>query len=445
MSISSSSVSVSQLVRRIKSALEIQVGELWVEGEISNFKLQSSGHSYFTLKDESAQISCVFFRGALMKSSVRPDNGIKVRLYAEVSVYEPRGQVQLIVKAMEEAGKGSLQQQFEALKKKLMEEGLFDSERKKGIPPFPSSIGIITSPTGAVIQDIQHVFERRAPWIQLYLYPVRVQGDAAAAEIAQAVRLWNGKDSPLPPVDLLIAGRGGGSLEDLWCFNEEIVVRAIADSELPVISAVGHETDFTIADFVADLRAPTPTAAAELASPDGPAISRQLNVRWQQARNALTNILRECSLRLNVYSHGILSSSPDKVLRDFVQLIDETESRMLYSIEDIVRNQNTSLRHIYLKLKTANPERLREWCEQKTTQTHEKLFSSVRQTILNAQTKVQETAKLLTALGPESAFKRGYSILKNDQGLIIRNPDSVESGDSLTVTLEKGILNVTAD
>ena len=253
-------LTVTELTRLIKAALESEVGTVWVEGEVSNLRQPSSGHLYFTVKDANAQITAVLFRGDQQRLKFKPRDGLQVRVYGEISVYERSGNYQIIVRVLEEAGKGALQAKFEELKEKLQKEGLFDPARKKAIPLLPRHVGVVTSPTGAAIHDILNVISRRFPNLHLVLAPVKVQGEGAAREIAAAIEFLNRRGG----FDVLIVGRGGGSLEDLWCFNEEIVARAIAASRIPVISAVGHEIDFTISDFVADLRAATPSAAAEL-------------------------------------------------------------------------------------------------------------------------------------------------------------------------------------
>ncbi len=445
MSAEQKPLSVAQLVRAIKTVLEDSLGEVRVEGEISNFKRQNSGHCYFTLKDEWAQISCVLFKGSAMRCPVALRDGLKVRIVAETGVYEPRGQVQLVVKSLQESGLGALQQRFEELKRKLMEEGLFDSGRKRPLPPYPMSVGIITSPTGAVIQDMRHVFERRAPWIQLYLQPVRVQGDEAAGEIARALRAWSDPAaSGLPSVDVLIVGRGGGSLEDLWSFNEEQVARAIAESRIPVISAVGHETDFTIADFVADLRAPTPTAAAELATPDGPALSEYLSRRWSQAQMSVSRLLERHQLRLDVYSRGILSTSPEKVLRDFIQKVDELDESLSSSVEFALEEAEAQNRELSLRLHSFNPAEILARLEEKSLHLSSRLSSATERVIHRTEERLREREQLLKALGPDSAFKRGYAMVRDPSGRIIRDPATVSPGEALSISLEKGILEAVA-
>src|SRR6058998_3871974 len=259
---------VGELTRQIRSTLETKFRAVWVQGEISNYKLQPSGHQYFTLKDQRAQISCIIWRDTMAPLRKPLADGAQLQVYGTVTVFEARGQYQLNVQILQPRGVGVLQAKFEALKRKLEAEGLFAPERKRPLPKFPRRIGIITSPTGAAIRDMLNVLHRRAPWLQILINPVRVQGTGAAQEIAVAIREFAMSNQAFAPVDLIVVTRGGGSIEDLWEFNEEIVARAIFHSAVPVVSAVGHEIDFTICDFVADLRAPTPSAAAELIVPD---------------------------------------------------------------------------------------------------------------------------------------------------------------------------------
>src|ERR1700737_1482874 len=261
-------LTVSELPGKIRGTLETKFGAVWVQGEVSNYKLHPSGHQYFTLKDARAQIACVIFRNTMAPLRQPLVDGAQVQLYGNVSVFEARGQYQLSVQILQPLGLGLLQAKFEALKRKLEAEGLFDPARKRVLPKFPRRIGIVTSPSGAAIRDMLNVLRRRAPWLQILINPVRVQGTGAAQEIAVAIRELGQPTEAFAPLDLIVVTRGGGSMEDLWEFNEEIVGRTIADVTVPIVSAIGHEIDFTIADFVADLRAPTPSAAAELIVPD---------------------------------------------------------------------------------------------------------------------------------------------------------------------------------
>src|SRR3954463_5213585 len=268
---------VAELTRQIRGALETRFGAVWVQGEISNYRPQPSGHRYFTLKDQRAAISCVIFRNTLPPTAPPIADGAQIQVYGNVTVFEARGQYQLNVQILQTRGAGLLQAKFEALKRKLEAEGLFDPARKRALPKFPKRIGIITSPSGAAIRDILNVLSRRAPNVQVLINPVRVQGMGAAAEIATAIKDFGRPSATWEAVDVIVLARGGGSIEDLWEFNEEIVARAIFHSEIPIVSAVGHEIDFTIADFVADLRAPTPSAAAELIVPDFSEVNRRID------------------------------------------------------------------------------------------------------------------------------------------------------------------------
>src|ERR1700719_1136266 len=273
-------LTVSELTRSIRGTLEAKFGAIWVQGEISNYKLHPSGHQYFTLKDPRAQISCVIWRDTMLPSPRKHSglaDGAQVQVYGTVTVFEGRGQYQLNVQLLQPRGLGVLQAKFEALKRKLEAEGLFAAERKRPLPKFPKRIGIVTSPSGAAIRDLLNIFQRRAPWLQILINPVRVQGTGAAQEIAVAIRQLAAPNESFAPVDLIVVARGGGSMEDLWEFNEEIVARTIVNIGVPVVSAIGHEIDFTICDFVADLRAPTPSAAAELIVPDIVDLRRQID------------------------------------------------------------------------------------------------------------------------------------------------------------------------
>src|ERR1700716_668111 len=290
---------VAELTRSIRGTLETKFGAVWVQGEISNYKLHPSGHQYFTLKDARAQIACVIFRNTMAPLRQPLGDGTQVQVYGNISVFEARGQYQLSVQILQPRGLGLLQAKFEALKRKLDAEGLFDSARKRALPKFPLRIGIVTSPSGAAIRDMLNVLRRRAPWLQILISPVRVQGTGAAQEIAVAIRELAKPNENFAPVDLIVVTRGGGSMEDLWEFNEEIVARTIADVTVPIVSAIGHEIDFTIADFVADLRAPTPSAAAELIVPDIVDLRRHMDARARGLGRELLNRMRDSQQRVD--------------------------------------------------------------------------------------------------------------------------------------------------
>jgi exodeoxyribonuclease VII large subunit len=291
-------LTVSELTRSIRGTLETKFGAIWVQGEVSNYKLHPNGHQYFTLKDARAQIACVIWKDTVLPGRPLRD-GARVQVYGKVSVFEARGQYQFAVQIVEAFGFGALQAKFEALKRKLEAEGLFDAARKRALPKFPRRIGIVTSPSGAAIRDILNILRRRAPWLSILISPVRVQGTGAAQEIAVAIRELATPNEKFAPVDLIVIARGGGSIEDLWEFNEEVVARTIASMNVPIVSAIGHEIDFTIADFVADLRAPTPSAAAELIVPDIVDLRRHIGAWSRGIGRELRNRLRDAQQQLD--------------------------------------------------------------------------------------------------------------------------------------------------
>src|SRR5437879_649215 len=323
---------VGELTRQIRGALETKFRAVWVQGEISNYKLHPSGHQYFTLKDQRAQIACVIWRDTIAPPREPLVDGTQVQVYGTVTVFEARGQYQLNVQILQPRGVGVLQAKFEALKRKLQAEGLFAPERKRSLPKFPRRIGIVTSPTGAAIRDMLNVLRRRAPWLQILINPVRVQGTGAAEEIAVAIRELATPNKAFAPLDLIVVTRGGGSIEDLWEFNEEIVARAIFHSAVPIISAVGHEIDFTICDFVADLRAPTPSAAAELIVPDVIDLQRQIDGCARALARQLLNRVRDMQQRLDYARETLqrcLAHKIDSYKRGLFHITASLQSRSL--------------------------------------------------------------------------------------------------------------------
>ncbi|MEC8691989.1 MAG: exodeoxyribonuclease VII large subunit, partial [Verrucomicrobiota bacterium] len=315
--------SVSELTRKIRNLLEYKIGEIWVEGEISNLRKQASGHQYFTLKDEKSQLSCVLFRGNASKMALDLNDGQEIEVRGDLSVYEPRGNYQLIVRNAQLKGHGSLQLQFEALKKKLNAEGLFKEETKSSIPSFPDTICIVTSPTGAAVRDMISVIQRRAPWVKILVYPVLVQGNQASSQIVEAlanIDQWTKKAEI--SIDTVVLTRGGGSLEDLWPFNEEDTARAIHKLSLPIISAIGHEIDYTISDFVADLRAPTPSAAAEILVPEKDEIRRNLNNLNHSLNSKTISTIDRWHERLEYLGTRTLVNEPIRILAELEQSTD---------------------------------------------------------------------------------------------------------------------------
>jgi len=388
---------VGELTRQIRGILETKFGAVWVQGEISNYKLHPSGHQYFTLKDQRAQIACVIWRDTMLPPRQPLVDGTQVQVYGTVTVFETRGQYQLNVQILQPRGVGMLQAKFEALKRKLQAEGLFAPERKRSLPKFPQRIGIVTSPSGAAIRDMLNVLRRRAPWLQIWISPVRVQGTGAAQEIAVAIRELAAPNDAFAPLDLIVVTRGGGSIEDLWEFNEEIVARAIFNSTVPIVSAVGHEIDFTICDFVADLRAPTPSAAAELIVPDIIDLHRRIDGCVRGLARQLLNRVRDAQQRLD---HG----------REILQRC------LAHKIDAYKRG----LIHITRALQARSPARELMMRRNRLVDLHRRLIASPERLLENARHRFRRIGGILRVLGPEATLRRGYSITMNERGKIIR-------------------------
>jgi exodeoxyribonuclease VII large subunit len=390
-------LTVGELTRQIRGILETKFRAVWVQGEISNYKLHPSGHQYFTLKDQRAQIACVIWRDAMLPPRRPLVDGAQVQVYGTVTVFETRGQYQLNVQILQPRGLGLLQAKFEALKRKLQTEGLFAPERKRPLPKFPRRIGIVTSPSGAAIRDMLNVLRRRAPWLQILIDPVRVQGTGAAQEIAVAIRELAAPNDAFAPLDLIVVTRGGGSIEDLWEFNEEIVARAIFNSTVPIVSAVGHEIDFTICDFVADLRAPTPSAAAELIVPDIIDLHRRIDGCARGLARQLLNRVRDAQQRLD-HAREILQ-------RCLAQKIDSYKRGLL---------------HIAAALRARSPARELMMRRNRLVELHRRLVASPGQLLENARQRFRRIEGILRVLGPDATLRRGYSITMNERGKIIR-------------------------
>lgn len=426
--------SVSQLNQSVRLMLENQLGAVWLTGEISNFSQPVSGHWYLSLKDENAQVRCAMFRMKNLRVSFRPTNGMQVLVRANVSLYEPRGDYQLIIESMHLAGEGLLMQQFEALKLKLAAEGLFAQHLKKNLPHFSKTVGIITSKTGAALQDILHILQRRDPSLKIIIYPTAVQGKDAATEIAQMIELANQRQE----VDVLIVGRGGGSLEDLWCFNEEMVARAIFHSHLPVISAVGHETDVTIADFVADVRAPTPSAAAELVSRNQTELLQQLQYRRQRLEIALDRLFAEKQQKLKHLSLRLHNQHPQAQLRIQQQLIMQLSHRLQQSLRHRWQKKAENLTALSMRLyKNPLPLRLQQY-EQQLAQLKVRLNSHMNLTLSLQQKQLAHLCGKLDSLSPLKVLARGYSITQNQQNLTIHSMKDVNVGEQIKTRLPDG-------
>jgi len=431
-------LSVTQLTREIREVLEGRIGSVWVEGEISNHRLQSSGHQYFTLKDASAQLSCVMFRGAT-RSGVRLTDGAQVQVHGTISVYEPRGQYQIVVKQVQIKGQGSLQARFEALKKKLFDEGLFDQSYKQEIPRFPRTVALVTSPTGAAIQDILNILTRRAPWLRVLVYPVRVQGQGVEQETIRALEVLNAAElHGLPRPDTIVIGRGGGSIEDLWAYNEESLARAIFASRIPIISAVGHEIDFTIADFVADLRAPTPSAAAELLAPDSIELKRQFEATERTLRARVLAVLDHHQRVLELLGKGSLGREPFRMIEQAEQSVDDGEARLARSIQEELRSLSDRVIEQQQVLARHHPRALFiEATHQIETRT-----IALRQNLSHRFTRLEDRVKaradLLRNLGPEATLQRGFSYTLTGEGKPVRDAAQLKSGDILITRLRSG-------
>ena len=424
--------SVSELNRSVRQFLETHMPLLWVEGEISNFVQPSSGHWYLTLKDNKAQVRCAMFRNSNQRVNFKPENGIQVVVRCRVGLYEGRGDYQLIIEHMEEAGFGALQRKFELLKEKLSTEGLFKIEHKQQLPATIQHIGVITSATGAAIHDIISVLNRRFPAIKVTLIPVAVQGDLAATQISEAIALANKKTS----CDVLVVGRGGGSLEDLWPFNEELVARAISNSRLPIVSAVGHEVDFTIADFVADVRAPTPSAAAELLSPDRVEMLNQFEVLEAALGKSLQRKIAQLKQQ-TTHLHNRLQH-PGKKLQQQGQQLDHLEIRLQQSISQKLQAQHYQFNLVYGRLNRCHPkEKLQHYQQQFNHSVHE-LSRACHNLFQHKQNQWQQSMVLLETVSPLKTLNRGYAIVSDPSGRIVKSIDDLEEGDQLTAKVVDG-------
>jgi len=433
------SMTVTRLVRRMKNLLEIEIGEIWVEGEISNYKCYASGHAYFTLKDVGAQISCVFFKGMAARSRTKPESGMQVRIFGEVSVYESRGQLQLIVKQVEEAGLGDLQAKFEALKRKLNAEGLFDSAIKQALPKFPKTIGLVTSPNGAALQDMLNVLARRAPWVQPILYPVQVQGKGAEVGIARAIdQLGDPEKYGYPKVDVIIIGRGGGSLEDLWNFNEEVVARAIHRCPIPLISAVGHEIDFSISDFASDLRAPTPSAAAELVVPDGGELRGRVAQLSSGMRRILESRLKHDDTILRSARRALMPRDSERALRDPILELDRMRQELRLAADGELDVMRGRVKEAAIQHAAHHPERVIQRRAERLEHARAMFDLAGKSNLEQSAQRLKRLSSLVRTLGPDATFGRGFSITMDADGQIVKDISEVKDGDFLISQLGKG-------
>ena len=431
-------LTVAELTRAIRSTLETKFGAVWVQGEISNYKLHPSGHQYFTLRDARAQIACVIFRNTMAPLRQPLVDGAQVQLYGNVSVFEARGQYQLSVQILQPRGLGLLQAKFEALKRKLEAEGLFDPARKRVLPKFPRRIGIVTSASGAAIRDLLNVLRRRAPWLQILINPVRVQGTGAAEEIAVAIRELATPNENWLPLDLIVVARGGGSIEDLWAFNEEIVARTIADVGVPIVSAIGHEIDFTICDFVADLRAPTPSAAAELVVPDIIDLRRRVDVLAGSLDKCLRNFLAHQQTRLRFLSERTLARELLKRMRDAQQQFDLAREALHRHVAHKIDDYRRGFVHIASALQARSPARELTIKRKHFADLQRRFAALPPRFLADAKQRFGRIEGILRVLGPDATLRRGYSITRDKNGKIVRSIARVKRGIRLRTRVTDG-------
>lgn len=424
-------VSVEQLNRQIRGLIEGQFQLVWVKGEISNFKAHSSGHFYFSLKDSKSQIRAVMFRGYNSHLKFRPADGQEVIIRGRVTLYEPRGEYQIAAEMMEPVGAGALQKAFEQLKVKLKAEGLFDLQRKRPIPKLPHHIALVTSPTGAAIQDMLNVLRRRNPLVKITLVPTVVQGETAAPKICEALRAaWT-----LPDLSVIIVGRGGGSIEDMWCFNDEKLARTIVESPVPVISAVGHEIDFTICDFVSDLRAPTPSAAAELVTTSREELLNQTTGMQKLLLSHFQKRLQKMRGLLTVASRQLVD--PKRKLQDLMQRNDELQARLQRSMQQWLRSQSRELSLLMGRIPA--PKQMLDFKKQSLQSSSRELSYTFRNLLERRQQNFQEAVSLLNSLSPLRTVERGYAVtLHKEKVLTAANKTKV--GDSIRIYLSQGSL-----
>jgi len=455
-------LSVSELTARVRQLLEKQVGAVWVSGEITNLRVQSSGHIYFTLKDAGAQLNCVLFRGEPVENRAVLQDGQKLLLQGDITVYEARGQYQLIVHAVELQGVGALQIAFEKLKQKLAAEGLFAPERKRPLPKYPQRIGLVASPTGAAIRDVMHVVQRRNPALEIILAPCRVQGDGAAAEIAAAIRLLNefnsrrsrgneAQTSEKTPdqglltsaapmgLDLILVTRGGGSLEDLWAFNEEVVARAIFESVLPVVSAVGHEIDFTISDFVADVRAATPSAAAEIITEDVYASREFVANALQLLRRRLRQRLDDLAGEFEQILARLARVHPRRRVNEWSQRLDDLQSELQRCARRRIREQSLAWHNLMDRLLRIHPAQWLKVRQESLRLNEKRLHEQAQVRWRSRKDRLAAAEARLRLLGPVQVLARGYSITMDAaSGKILRDAAEVKAGQKLKTRLKSG-------
>jgi exodeoxyribonuclease VII large subunit len=433
---SSTILSVKDLNQMVKELLCDAIGQIWLMGEISNFSRPSSGHWYFSLKDDSAQVRCAMFRNSNFRAGFTPQNGQQVLVRATVTLYEARGEYQLVIDKIQPAGAGLLQQKFEQLKQKLSDEGLFDPMYKQPLPENIRTVGIITSSTGAALHDICQILKRRDPSLHLIIYPTQVQGNEAAGQIAKMIQIANIRQE----CDVLIIGRGGGSLEDLWSFNEEIVARALFSSKIPTVSAVGHEIDFTIADFVADVRAATPSAAAELVSHDNLDQIKRIQAKEQHLSMAMDYYLMQCRARLNKWRHQLQTQHPQTKLEKQLNQLLAYRHSLSENIQQYLLRLSNRYNFLDKRLLRVSPQNNITYLQQVVEQKQQRLINLIKQKLTKSQHQFVLQTSQLNNVSPLATLERGYSVTTDQNNAVVRRSEQVTVGDIIVTRLKKGKL-----
>jgi len=426
---------VSRLNQEVQSALESGFGMLWLQGELSNFSKPASGHFYFSLKDSQSQIRCAMFKGRNRYVDFDPQSGDEVLVRGKLGLYAARGDFQLIVEHMEPAGAGKLQLQYEATKKKLHELGWFDQDAKQALPDMPQSIGVVTSATGAAVQDVLKVLARRCPQARIIVYPTLVQGAAAAPKIVEAIQTADRRSE----CDLLLLVRGGGSLEDLWAFNDEQVARAVFECEIPIVCGVGHEVDVTICDFVADLRAPTPSAAAEMATPDGEIIVQRVETARHTLKRILSAQLSMNGSQLQSLDERLQMRHPQRLLEDRGQRIDELENRLQQTMQSFTRAQKLQLHNLGSRLHSHSPTQQLAKLRTALCNVELRLNSAVEKQITTSSNRWALAARALDTVSPLATLERGFAVVKHKKK-VVSNASDLAPGDQITTRVAQGLI-----
>lgn len=427
---------VSELTRKVRFILESELNTVWLTGEISNFVSASSGHWYLSLKDSKSQVRCAMFKGNNQKTNITPRNGQQVLVRAKVSLYEPRGDFQLIIEQMDDAGEGLLRQQYEQLKNKLNALGIFSRAHKKTIPSHIQRLGIITSPTGAAVKDILTVLNRRNPNISVIIYPALVQGAHASNDICHAIAQANDRNE----CDVLIVGRGGGSLEDLWSFNEESVVHAIYDSVIPIISAVGHEIDTTLSDYVADLRAATPSAAAELVSSDSDELLKKITLFTQRLTDAIDRKNARLNQQLSYYQHRLAQVHPEQQLRIHQQKSDELNVRLKQVISRIISQAHYQPKQLQQRLSRVSPNKQITTQQTNVTQLTQRLVNAQQNNLLHKSELFVHLIEQLQLVSPLATIARGYGIIRGSDKKVINSVTQVSLNEEINIQVTDGTI-----